>query len=206
MTDLDALIGHIHRTVGTDLAAWPGGWTTEIEAALLDAIFSIRARYGKSPTTGVRRVVNTWRAQRGGIADDLIVLSNQNPEELARLLDNHSKIGGRLKTAVVIDAAACLACVGLTHASDFEASSQQRAAYLQVRGCGPVTWSYFGMLLGRSDFKPDTWVMRFVREPIPGITTEQARELLNAAADRLDLDPSELDHAIWNYQRARVRS
>ncbi len=62
------------------------------------------------------------------------------------------------------------------------------------------------MLLRRSDFKPDTWVMRFVREPIPGITTEQARDLLNVAGDRLDLDPSELDHAIWNYQRATGRS
>ena len=38
-------------------ATWPqrgGGWPYEIEAALIDAVLSIRNRYGKSPTSGVR--------------------------------------------------------------------------------------------------------------------------------------------------------
>lgn len=64
MSDLtpqvDRLVRYIGTTVGPDLPVWPGGWPGQIEAALLDAVFSIRARYG-SPTTGVRAVVSRWR-------------------------------------------------------------------------------------------------------------------------------------------------
>ena len=50
-------------------APWPGGWPYQIELAVLDAVFSIRARYGKSeeeskPATGVRRVLDHWRCHR----------------------------------------------------------------------------------------------------------------------------------------------
>jgi len=49
-------------------AQWGGGWPDLIEAALIDAVLSIRNRYGKNPTTtsGVRGVVQRYRDDRSG--------------------------------------------------------------------------------------------------------------------------------------------
>lgn len=72
--DLASLKLRLQEDLGRELEAWPGGWQGEIEAALLDAVFSIRARYG-GPHSGVRAVVSRWRAPRDCQADDLKVLA-----------------------------------------------------------------------------------------------------------------------------------
>ena len=83
--------------------------------------------------------------------------------------------------------------------------SDARTAYLSVKGCGPVTWSYFRMLLGFEDVKPDTWVMRFVRDAVPGVaSTQAASELVHEVAALMGVSPTDLDHAIWRYQRAHA--
>jgi len=50
-------IAAVRRSVDAIPKPWPewgGGWTGQVEAALIDAVLSIRARYGSSSTTGVR--------------------------------------------------------------------------------------------------------------------------------------------------------
>ncbi len=174
----------------------------DVEAALLDTVFSIRARYG-SPTTGVRAVVHRWMKHRGGRADDLSVLAAADPTVVREVLSNNAKGSGRYKADIVVDAAARFSAVGLVHAADFTGAADQRAAYLGVKGCGRVTWPYFGMLLGASNSKPDTWIMRYVRAVLGDKTsTERARALINQAADALGVDASRLDHAIWSYARS----
>lgn len=199
---LGVLLTSIEVRVGREILAWPGGWPGEIEAALLDAVFSIRARYG-GPTTGVRAVVGRWRENRGGPADDLSVLAAADPEELARIVDNRAKASRRSKAAIVVDAAEALTGAGLVHAAGYTRSEQQRRAYLSVRGCGPVTWTYFGMLLGVEGVKPDTWIVRFVSEAVgERVTTTEAEALVTAAAARLGVSASQLDHAIWQAARS----
>lgn len=80
--------------------------------------------------------------------------------------------------------------------------AEARKAYLSVRGCGPVTWSYFRMLLGHDDVKPDTWIQRFVQDKLPNVKTSgEASRLVHSVATRLGVDARELDHAIWRYRR-----
>jgi len=70
-------------------ATWPqrgGGWPYEIEAALIDAVLSIRNRYGKSPTSGVRGSVTRYRNKRAMPADDREHLERQDPVPLASVL------------------------------------------------------------------------------------------------------------------------
>lgn len=199
--ELTRLLERISVTLGDDLPAWPGGWPTDVEAALLDTVFSIRARYG-SPTTGVRAVVHRWMDYRGGRADDLSVLGATDPAVVRKILSNNAKSSSRYKADIVVDAAARFAAVGLVHAADFTGDADQRAAYLGVKGCGRVTWPYFGMLLGTPNSKPDTWIMRYVRAVVGDQTsTDQARELINQAAAALGVNASRLDHAIWSYAR-----
>jgi len=199
---LAALLDKIDRDVNPEALTWPGGWPGQIEAALLDAVYSVRARYG-GPDTGVRRVVKRWIMHRDGSADDLTVLAHQEPADLARIVSNSAKASRRLKAAIVVDAAEALAGAGLHHADDFTGSDSQRRAYLSVTGCGPVTWAYLGMLLGKPGVKTDTWIVRFVSAAVEGqVTPKQAEHLVIGAANKLGVTATQLDHAIWQTARS----
>lgn len=143
-----------------------------------------------------------WQAHRQGHADDLAALA-ATPEPRLREITNSGKLAGRTKAQVVLDAANALTAVGVVHAEDMaNHEAEARKAYLSVRGCGPVTWSYFRMLLGHDDVKPDTWIQRFVQDKLPNVKTSgEASRLVHSVATRLGVDARELDHAIWRYRR-----
>ncbi len=168
------------------LAAGPfvasGGWPGAVELALIDAVLSIRSRYG-GPWTGVRRRVERYRRHRlPQVPDDLAALAGLAPEDLAQVLETRQRTGGVLKAEAIVAAAQRLTGVGVTRAADLAPTSQQRAAYSSVRGLGPVTWAYLLMLVGQ-----------------PGV-----ERLVREAADRLGVPSSQLDHAIWRYRRGRA--
>lgn len=196
------LAEHVATSLGQPWSAWPGGWPGEAEAALIDAVFSIRARYG-GPATGVRGVVGRWRERRGGSIDDLAELARMEVADVVGTFDNASRTADRPKALAVIEAAQALTEVGMRHASQLGPTYDQARAYCGVRGLGPVTWSYFCMLLGKPDIKADTWVVRFVNEAIGrAVTAEKARTLLTAVAKDLDVNETQLDHAIWSHARS----
>lgn len=206
MNEAGRLDDYITAALGNGFQAWPGGWPGEIEAALVDAVFSIRARYG-GPESGVRGVVKRWRERDGrtGKIDDLEALAAADPVEFVNTVNNAAKASGRLKGEIVVDAAKALTAVGLRHASDFTNSKEQKNAYLSVKGCGSVTWSYFGMLLGAADVKADTWIVRFVEQALARpVRPEEARELLATVATARDVSATALDHAVWEYARRNL--
>ena len=87
------------------------------------------------------------------------------------------------------------------------ARPEQRAAYVGVRGLGPVTWTYFAMLLGHRGVKADRWILRYVAEVLGReVSAEQAETLLGQVADVLGRGRTDLDHAIWQYVRGRGTS
>lgn len=203
--DLEVLHDYVVETIGASPTAWPGGWPNEVEAALIDAVFSVRARYGsRERGTGVYGAVMRWRDFRNDEANDLQVLADVDEDQL-RTLTNSGKINGRYKARVVMDAARALTSIGVVHASDVAARlPEARGAYLSVKGCGPVTWSYFRMLLGIDDVKPDTWLMRFVQDRLPHVrSTADASQLVTGVASRMNVSSTALDHAIWSYRRTQ---
>jgi hypothetical protein len=203
--DLDAFLAHLDRELPRKRPDWPGGYPDEVEAALIDAVLSIRARYGDSDT-GVRGAVGRWRRCRSGTVNDLKALADADPMVMAETLGNHQRVsGGALKAVAITQAATRLLAVGARHAADIDPSSTpQRAAYVGVRGLGPVTWRYFCMLLGSQGVKADTWLTRFASEALARtVGPNETEGLVLAAAKSLDEDASRLDHAIWEYIRSR---
>lgn len=197
---------------------WPGGHSDDLELALIDAVFSIRARYGHTatashPATGVPAIVHRWRQYRGDNPPDLHRLANADPEQLASVLDNISVTAGRRKTSAVSEAAKNLVEAGiLTSANLRDHRADAKRAYVRVRGLSWVTFSYFCMLVGVPDVKADTWITRFVGQSLEReVSPHEAYDLLHVVADGLaqadnDAWPrtaSELDHAIWAATRAR---
>ena len=181
---------------------WPGGWPDQIEAALIDAVLSIAAQYG-TPQNGVRGAVSRYRQAVGtDWPDDLARLAAYDPEKLQAVVNNQ-KVSGRTKASAIVEAAGNLLAEGVQAASDLDPHDPaQKRAYTSVHGLGPVTWEYLGMLLGKPGVKADRWILRFVSRGLGrDLSSAEAHSLLHEVSNRLDTSPTELDHAIWAYER-----
>lgn len=199
--ELHQLLVHIGSRLPEDWPVWPGGWPDQVELALIDAVLSIRSRYG-SPTTGVRRRTALYRQARAPRQpDDLAALAEFDPQQLPALLQTQQRTGGALKASAIVEAARGLLAAGARCAADLDPdSAAQRAAYCRVRGLGPVTWQYLLMLVGRPGVKADVWVRRFVGEALDRpVDATGAGSLLVQAAHRLGADPTALDYAVWRH-------
>ncbi|WP_298746339.1 hypothetical protein [uncultured Serinicoccus sp.] len=207
-------VTRLQRAVETELprpwTEWPGGWPDEVEAALLDAVLSIRARYGREDT-GVRGAIERYRREvGGGPLDDLPRLAQFDAGRLAGVLQNEQRTSGRLKAEAIVEAAGSLVDAGLRSADDLDPEKHRRA-YTRVRGLGRVTWEYFTMLLGQPGAKADTWVVRWVSQQLNrDVSSKEARSLLGEVATRLSHveinSPyallTRLDHQIWRTARS----
>lgn len=194
---------------------WPGGRPGEAEVALVDAVMSIRARYGRPgrteenvelAPTGVHRAVAAYRALRGDEPlDDLRVLTDLDPEMLQQTI-GAQQTAGVLKAEAIVRAAGALVGVGVLGADDVQpADLCQKRAYTSVRGLGWVTWEYFGMLLGRPGVKADRWVIQSVRNAVKRpVTAQAARGVVLGTAAALGRDPTALEHALWAFKRSRT--
>lgn len=206
--EVGQLLAYVHSQV-TEIHDRPGGWPGNVELALIDAVLSIRARYGVSANTGVRGAIGRYKTESGRKCwDDLSVLADVDPDWMARVLANKQKTGGVLKAEAIVAAAGRLSAVGVKHSADVERdSAAQRAAYCGTRGLGPVTWAYFLMLVGHDGVKPDTLVTRFVAQALGAESSPQAvTQLVTEVARRLEMPASQLDHSIWRHMSNPRRS
>lgn len=200
--DLDLVTADLRVLLPATPLPWPGGYPDHAELALIDAVLSIRARYGQ-PHNGVRGQVTRWNTHRGGRSNDLRVLADTDP---ATVLTNRQILaGGRIKPDVIRDAARRLVNAGLVTAGDVLAHPDQtRAAYTATPGLSNVTHDYFVMLLGTDTIKPDTWILRYLNQLLGhNVTPAQATALITTAAQRLDRPARDLDHQIWQHMRSR---
>lgn len=208
--DVAALWAYVAIHLGDDWVEWPGGRPGEAEVALVDAVMSIRARYGRpggtQNPTGVHRAVAAYRVLRGSSRlDDLRLLAQMDAGILERAVGSQ-KTAGVLKAEAIVRAAAALVDAGVHVAADVEpADPRQKRAYTSVRGLGWVTWEYFGMLLGRPGVKADRWVVQAVSNAVRRpVRPTVARDVVLGAAAALGRSPTALEHALWAYERSRT--
>jgi 3-methyladenine DNA glycosylase/8-oxoguanine DNA glycosylase len=209
--DTNRLVAYIKAEIPEPWTPWPGG-RREVEAALIDAVLSIQASYGRAattthPATGVHRCIERYAAANPGPLDDLERLTRADPHELATLLGNQQTTGQRTKASAIVEAATNLVSLEVRRGADvIPADTDQARAWTSVRGLGPVTWKYFTMLLGAPGVKADTWIVRFVRKAVDRrVDAKAAEQLVEAAAPHFGRTATELDHAIWAHARRKVR-
>lgn len=210
--EVERLKTAISDTLPKPWAEWPGGWPNEVEAALVDAVLSIRANYGSFSSTGVRGAVRRYREDVGGGAlNDLSRLAAYPPERLEKVLKNQQKTSGVSKAQAIVEAAKALLAAGVTK-GEHVSPEEHRGAYTGVHGLGKVTWEYFTMLLGHPGIKADTWVTRWVSDAVGAerqLSSDHANALLKRAATELGIaagsaerpNLTQLDHAIWKVAR-----
>lgn len=207
---VDRLLHAINNELPRPFIEWPGGWPHEIEAALIDAVLSIRARYGQSHN-GVRGSIGRYRKEHQDPLDSLGRLATYEEEDLQAVLGVKQRTSGRSKAGAIIEAAQALKDLGVEQASQVD-PVLHKGAYVSVHGLGWVTWEYFTMLLGKPGVKADTWIVRWVSHALgrtdDHVSSHEARELLHEAHNQMEATgkfetPSltQLDHAIWSHAR-----
>lgn len=205
---LNAVLAEVAKIDDGEFAEYGGGWPGEIGTALVDAVFSIRARYhAKDPTKGVLGRVRKFRSQHPDAAADLRTLSRLGEASIREIMGS-TKTSQRLKSECVIEAAnALLALVPAVATADQlrgTDSAQIEKAYTSVDGLGWVTCEYFQMLLQKPGVKADTMIVRFVNNALGAaelgpVGDREARQLVVGAHEIQSRGVCLIayDHAIW---------
>lgn len=216
------VLKRISETIGIVEDRWierPEGYPNEVEAALIDSVFSLRSRYGKSQKAGPRAVVARWKQTVGRKVNDLGALVEwvdsrpARDEDFRRALKHDgvavpNAVDKPTKALAVYVSAQALVRIKVITADDArEAQSERPKELLKAiqagRGVGPQAATYFLMNLGVPGVKADVMIKRFVDEAVgTKVGDREAAELVTMAAEALNgADVIRLDHAIWDWQR-----
>jgi hypothetical protein len=198
------------------------GYPDSLALSVLDAIWSINARYAIT-----RGVVERYRARRSW-------QGNPDEDDLSDLLSFYEAMGGvdsfideigtrnRVSTQpgavrkgeAVFQAATSLVGLGVDTAVQFRdgdggpLGEQIKTAWLALPGQrSGVSWRYLRMLVGLPDVKPDRMVIRFIASALSvdeqSVGGERAVALVQATAEHFGADQRALDHEIWEYQSGK---
>jgi hypothetical protein len=215
--DVATVLAAIAETIGVPetWTPYPGGYPNEVEAALIDSVFSLRAVYGTSAGTGVRHLVHNWRTY---VARPLNSLSRLvadvdaagGPQVFKSILGSAAVAVPNAKDkptkATAVYGTACtLVQLGLDSADDVRKANHDRPVELhraitKERGLGDAAATYFLMLLHVQGIKADVMIRRFMARALGegNISPDRAKMLAEAAAVALHVDMLALDHAIWD--------
>lgn len=201
------VVDEVAKIPDEEFAEYGGGWPGSISWALVDAVFSIRARYEGRDGKGVLNRLKTFAELYPDAANDLQALQALGDKPLLDVMGKGTT-GGRKKATCVLDAAANLSELDppVLHAEDIDESrvKETTRAYTQVVGLGKVTAEYFHMLLGVPGVKADRMIVGFVNAALQKgghleVGPSEARRLVGAAYDleRRGCSLNHYDHAIW---------
>lgn len=218
---LQALITSCEQFRG---AKAPSGYRDGLALCIVDSVQSTGVTY-----SSVERVVDRYRAYRrrgrsgdpnsDGVPELLATFEELGgPDGWASQIGNRNRTSTRngvLKAEAIRDAAQTLAAEGIKTtaalrdaAGDEDRLARVGAAWRAVTGqISGITWHYAQMLAGIQGVKPDRMICRFVadslRLPRKDVATEFAGVIVTAAATEMGMLPTDLDHAIWQWQRVR---
>jgi hypothetical protein len=202
----------------------PGGYPDSLALCVIDSIQSTGVTY-----SSVVKVVNAYQAYRvrqsanpgiDGVRELLATFDElRGPDGWANNIGNRNRTsthaGAPLKASAIRDAAHALSELGITSAPELRAAAQDgeqlseiESAWRSVAGQrSGITWHYVQMLAGIPGIKPDRMITRYVADtlglPRRSVTPEFALQALRASAAAMGISPSDLDHGIWQWQRAR---
>lgn len=205
---VDAVRRAAARIDKAEFAAYGGGWPDEVGTALVDAAFSMRARYhSENPGAGVFHRVQKFQSTFPRATDDLEALAALDVNELRSIMGS-GKSAGRHKAECVLDAAKAFLRLDppVRTAAEVRERDPQLISntYASVRGLGGITAEYFLMLLGVPGVKADVMIVRFVNaalaaENLSRVGAKDARELVvqSHGQDDHGVGLIAYEHAIW---------
>ncbi len=216
MTDLDLLVTAITEDLGD-----PSDWRAPVEFRDSLALCALNSAYSlRASSAAATNVLVRYRALRP-TADtdsgpDLIEAMDSagGPADFARdVLRNESKLPGtnRLRPEGIYEGLSRLAALDTAVTSTehlrtaaTDGSTSAETAWLSVKGFGTLAWSYLIMNAGvTTETKPDVMVQRYLTRVLGDdniLTAPRTRQLLQAAATKLAVEPRDLDRVIWLHE------
>lgn len=201
--DLDLLRSRIDVDMPRPLwPPWSARWIEQIEAAVLESIYSRDKLYSSDPSD----VVDRWRRHRQTTLNDLSALAEhaERPDLLLPIIDSYQVLHQtEAKASAAARGAKALLRVGVRHASDMTGGDEERAAWCSVEGLDESTWTSFTTALGVPGPEADLVVREYVSDALGrDVTPVEARNLTTAVAHQLSGSTVELDFAIRSWRRA----
>lgn len=214
MNEHQAIEAVIKATQEIDKAKFlvaPDGWPDQIGMALIDAVYSIQAKYfAVDPAKGVLNRARAFRDKYSEVTNNLELLRTLGEGTIREVMGN-GKSNGRYKSVCVIEATENLLSLDppIKTASQLDPlDPATKRAYTSVRGLGWITYEYFTMLLGKPGVKADTMICRFInealmKEGLNPVDSHRARHLVEMAHKEVypHIRLNHFDHAIWLHQR-----
>lgn len=201
----------------------PQGYPNSLALCIVDSVQSTGVTY-----SSVVKVVDAYRTYRRAQCGDpnsdgaleLLLTFDEldGPDGWAEKIGNRNRTstrGGVLKAEAIRDAAVVLSDSGIDTAAalreiaaDATRLAAVEAAWRKVTGQrSGITWHYAQMLAGTPGVKPDRMICRYVADSLGlrrrSVSTGFALEVLTAAAKKMGVSPTDLDHAVWQWQRVR---
>lgn len=219
----DALMEVVKTELGVDASRWftPEGYDS-VSLAVLDSIYSTGNHY-----TSVVNALNAYReARRGEGADP----DRDTATDLVEATDRWGGVEGLVertsrcrawastsapfKADAAYGAARLLAEHGLNTRDEVRAALSDPAAQEESpvkkawRGLpgqsSLLTWTYFLMLCGVPGVKADRMVVAYVSRALGReVSAREAAAVVGEVADRIGVDRTKLDHAIWRKESGR---
>ncbi|MCX8455117.1 MULTISPECIES: hypothetical protein [Paenarthrobacter] len=216
MTDLDLLLKAIADDLGDPS---DGGAPVEFRDSLalcaLNSAYSLRGSSAAATNMLARYRAFRPTADTDSGADLLQAMDGAGgPVDFAReVLRNESKLPGtsRVRPEGIYEGLSRLAALE-TPVSTTEhlrtavaaGDTSVEAAWLSVKGFGALAWSYLIMNAGvGTETKPDMMVQRYLARVLgegQKLTDARTRTLLQLAAAELNVEPRDLDRAIWLHE------
>uniref|UniRef100_UPI003F4915DD hypothetical protein n=1 Tax=Paenarthrobacter ureafaciens TaxID=37931 RepID=UPI003F4915DD len=216
MTELDRLLKSIAEDIGD-----PSGWGAPVEFRGSLALCALNSAYSLRGSSAAATNVLARYREYSSTADtdsgpDLMEAMDGagGPADFARdILRNQSKLPGtnRVRPEGIYEGLSRLAT--LTTAVDTTerlrtsvaaGDTSVKEAWLSVKGFGDLAWSYLIMNAGvGTETKPDVMVQRYIARVLDdgkNLTSARTRNLLQRAAAALNVEPRDLDRAIWLHE------
>lgn len=216
MTELDLLLKAIAEDLGD-----PSEWSAPVEFRDSLALCALNSAYSlRGSSAAATNVLAKYRAFRSSAdtdsgADLLKAMDGAGgPADFAReILRNESRLPGtsRVRPVGIYEGLSRFAdletpVISTEHLRAAVASGDTsvKAAWLSVKGFGALAWSYLIMNAGvGTETKPDVMVQRYLARVFGdgnALGPARTRNLLQFAAAELNVEPRDLDRAIWLHE------
>ncbi|MGH3723449.1 MAG: hypothetical protein ACRDUS_04915 [Mycobacterium sp.] len=203
----------------------PDGYRDSLALCVIDSVQSTGVTYSSVENVVARYRAYRRRSEQGGDPNcdgvpQLLGTFDEldGPDGWANKIGNSNRTstrGGVLKSQAIRDTAEVLDTAGIKDTDSLRKAAEDdvqlarvKAAWCAVKGQrSGITWHYMQMLAGIPGVKPDRMICRFIADSLElsrrGVTPPFALEILTAAAKELSMSPTDLDHAVWQFQRSR---
>ncbi len=176
-----------------------GGSYGHMGATITDAILQAGTRYATVVWPRVREVKEA-HPEAATTSDFWNLLEKEGVKRVLRWQDDE-------KPNRVVALTRFLLNEGVETETDLAAWLREEAnipRLLELRGIGPKTVDYLKILVGLQTVAVDRYVFRLLAEAgVAAGSYQEAKEILNFAADAMGVERSLLDHSVWLYMSKR---